>query len=441
LRKEASLEKANVHGHRRGFAALLWSRRALLLAGGCAASLLLLATCSSRSESQFVTSVPWGLGATVVLDSHTHTRFSDGASTPIDVVRAAAINGCGAVAITDHSDTLATTSPAYFEAINSARAAFPNVIVLAGMEWNVPPYKGREHVTVLLDRPYEQAVLPQFKSSFEGGASSTDALKWLTTQVTSADSAVLIYNHPSRSDTSPDENFRDVNTWRASNNLFVGFEGGPGHQRLSSPGDYKGVFRTDNRWDPAVAAIGGTWDQLLDEGVSFWGALAASDYHNEQMDFAPCSFARTHLRVPQRDQRGVLLALRAGSFWADHGRLLDDLIFVAAVPGLDVLVTPGEVIKPSKVTGIQFRLLLKRGPAARGKPLFVELIGNARTGVPERLASAQIPPEQDSFDWKPDSLASGKDGKTAYVRARVSGKDAAGAPLMAYTNPIRIVLK
>jgi histidinol phosphatase-like PHP family hydrolase len=43
--------------------------------------------------------VPWGLGATVVLDSHTHTRFSDGASTPIDVVRAAAINGCGAVAI------------------------------------------------------------------------------------------------------------------------------------------------------------------------------------------------------------------------------------------------------------------------------------------------------------------------------------------------------
>jgi len=39
--------------------------------------------CSRSPEAEFVTSVPWGLlGPTVILDSHTHTVFSDGALAP-----------------------------------------------------------------------------------------------------------------------------------------------------------------------------------------------------------------------------------------------------------------------------------------------------------------------------------------------------------------------
>ncbi|HET7159621.1 MAG TPA: PHP domain-containing protein, partial [Burkholderiales bacterium] len=88
-----------------------------------------------------MTSVPWGLiGPTVILDSHVHTRFSDGASEPLEVARAAAANGCGALAITDHGDTsVRAATPAYFDAIDAARLAFPDLIVFAGMEWNIPP--------------------------------------------------------------------------------------------------------------------------------------------------------------------------------------------------------------------------------------------------------------------------------------------------------------
>ena len=406
--------------------------------------MLLLATCSERPAASFVTSVPWGLiGPTVILDSHAHTRFSDGASEPLEVARVAAANGCGALAITDHGDTsVRAATPAYFDAIDAARLAFPDLIVFAGMEWNIPPYKHREHVTVLLDQMHERTVLPQFKAAFEiETASASDALKWLASKVSSPNQAVLIYNHPSRRDTDENENLKDVKSWQASHKLFAAFEGGPGHQRAASPGAYEGSFRTDNRWDPAVAKIGGAWDQLLADGNDFWGALAVSDYHNEQLDFAPCSFARTHVRVPQRDQQGVLAGLRAGSFWAAHGRMLDDLAFIAAIPDLPLPATPGEAVRVPSGSGVVYRLQLRRNASTRGQPLIVELIGNVRTGSTESLVVAEIKPEQDTFDWKPDALVPGKDGRSAYVRARVSAKDAAGSPLMAYTNPIRLVLK
>ncbi|MES2564775.1 MAG: CehA/McbA family metallohydrolase [Pseudomonadota bacterium] len=390
-----------------------------------------------------MTSVPWGLiGPTVILDSHAHTRFSDGASEPLEVARAAAANGCGALAITDHGDTaVRAATPAYFDAIDAARLAFPNLIIFAGMEWNIPPYKHREHVTILLDQMHERTLLPEFKTSFEKeAASASDALKWLASKISSPNQAVLIYNHPSRRDTDENENLKDIKGWQ-SHKLFAAFEGGPGHQRAANPGVYQGAFRTDNRWDPAVAKIGGAWDQLLAEGSDFWGAVAVSDYHNEQLDFAPCSFARTHVRVPQRDQQGVLAGLRAGSFWAAHGRILDELAFIAAVPGLPLPATPGESVKLSTTAGVVFRLQVRRSASTRGQPLIVELIGNTRTGSSESLVVAELKAEQDTFDWKPEALVSGKDGKSAYVRARVTAKDPAGALLMAYTNPIRLVLK
>jgi hypothetical protein len=112
------------------------------------------------------------------------------------------------------------------------------------------------------------------------------------------------------------------------------------------------------------------------------------------------------------------------------------------VPGLQIPVTPGESVKlGSRSSGVVFRLQLRRGAATRGQPLLAEFIGNIRTGAPERLAVAEIKPDQDTFDWAPDTVAPGSDGKTAYVRARVSAKDSAGAPLIAYANPIRVVLK
>ena len=328
----------------------------------------------------------------MVFDSHTHTTFSDGALQPMLLAEKAVENGCTAFAVTDHGDlTVRAATPEYFAEVDAIRARFPEMVVLAGLEWNIPPYLGREHVTVLVEPSLERQVLPEFKSRFEDkSAVVEDALQWLAAQVGRPESVALIYNHPSRLAPDPEENYRDYSKWQAQQDLFIGFEGGPGHQKSDPPGDYRGRIRTRDRWDPVVAEIGGTWDRLLDQGHHVWGALAVSDYHGGQ-DFAPCSFARTYLRVPQKDQRGVLQALRAGSFWAGHGRILDDLAFIAVHPTLGLPATTGETVRLRRSSSVlTFRIALKRGPAGVGLPLTVEIIGNGVSGRPESVARSEV---------------------------------------------------
>ncbi len=316
------------------------------------------------------------------------------------------------------------------------------MVVFAGLEWNIPPYDGREHVTVLVEPSLERRVLPEFKARFEAkGAAVEDALRWLAQQTGRPDDVALIYNHPSRRDFYPDENFRDYSLWQAQQDLFVGFEGGPGHQKAAQPGDYQGRIRTKDRWDPVVADIGGTWDQLLDAGHQVWGALAVSDYHGK-MDHEPCAFARTHLRVPQRDARGVLQALRAGSFWAGHGRVLDDLVFIAVHPALPLPAVPGEALRlRSSAAMPAFRVAFTRGPNGNDLPLTVEIIGNGVSGKPEMVAGGEVGGESKAFDWTPKALVPGQDGRSAYFRARVTARLATGESLVAYTNPIRVILR
>jgi hypothetical protein len=397
--------------------------------------------CSRSPEAEFVTSVPWALlGSEVVLDSHTHTLFSDGALAPQALAAMAVSNGCSALAITDHGDLQATAvTPDYFAQIEAARKQFPDLILFAGLEWNIPPYRGREHVNVLLDPSLERTVLPEFKARFEGEmANAGDGLRWLAQQVPDRDRVAVIYNHPSRLDWDPEENDRDYIAWHEVGGLFIGFEGGPGHQRAASPGDYRGRMRTEARWDPVVAQVGGTWDRLLDAGYSVWGALAVSDYHNADLDYAPCAFARTHLRVPQRDHRGVLFALRGGSFWADHGGMLNDFAFVLLHRDLLVPATAGEVIRATSSARVMLRVKIRRGPGAQGLPVTIEVIGNGVTGKPERVAWRELSAAEDSFDWEPVALVAGNDQKSAYFRARAVVQKSPDGVLMAYSNPIRI---
>jgi hypothetical protein len=399
--------------------------------------------CSRPPDAEFVTSVPWGLlGPTVILDSHTHTVLSDGALTPQALAVMAVSNGCTALAITDHSDLkVKAASPDYFAQIEAVRKQFPDLILFAGMEWNIPPYGGREHVNLLLEPNLEHTVLPEFKARFEGDkANAGEALQWLSQQVPERNRVVLTYNHPSRKDSDPEENDRDYLGWEGSG-LFVGFEGGPGHQHAASPGDYKDKIRTEARWDPVVAQVGGTWDRLLDAGHTVWGALAVSDYHNADLDYPPCAFARTHVRVPQRDHRGVLLALRAGSFWADHGGILNDFAFVLVHRELPAPATAGEVIRATSSAKMTLRVKIRRGLAAEGLPITIELIGNGATGKPALVASKELSPTEDTFDWEPVALVAGSDQKSAYFRARASVRKSPNDVLVAYTNPIRVLLR
>ena len=93
------------------------------------------------SAARFVREVPWaGTGVWLKIDTHTHTTFSDGVRTVDELLNRATVYGCDAVAITDHTDlNLKAATPEYFDAIEKAREARPNMIVFAGVEWNIPP--------------------------------------------------------------------------------------------------------------------------------------------------------------------------------------------------------------------------------------------------------------------------------------------------------------
>jgi len=408
-----------------------------------ATSLLLLSGCLQQQDAEVLTEIPWALiSRPLVMDTHTHTNFSDGSYSVEEVTQLAIDHGCEALAITDHSDlSEGAATPGYFSSVDAARKKHPGFILFGGIEWNIPPYEGREHVTVLLDPMLEATLLGTFKQKFEQDTATADqGLELLANKTGKADDrAVLIYNHPARKDDDLDENIQDILRWRESNLQFIGFEGAPGHQRKIPTGSYRGRFQTRDRWDPVTAEIGGVWDQLLDRGNNIWAALASSDFHNKDTDYAPCEFARIHVYPEDRTARGILAGLRAGSFWADHGRILDDLLFTLSVPGLSLPVTPGEVIRVHASLPLRFTVLLKRGTGARESKLIVELIGNGRSGKPELLFTQSLLSNQNRVDWTLTDPVAGSDGSSAYFRVRIRKHVEGGVDLMAYTNAIRVV--
>jgi hypothetical protein len=285
-------------------------------------------------------------------------------------------------------------------------------------------------------------MLGPFKQQFEQENATAEAgLEWLAEKTGSRDKAVLIYNHPSRKDEDPDENLQDMLAWRDVNPLFIGFEGAPGHQKAAQTGSYKYQIKTQDRWDPVAAEIGGVWDRLLDRGHNIWAALAVSDFHNDKLDYSPCEFSRTHVLPEDRSARGILAGLRAGTFWADHGHILDDLLFAIVVPDLSFPVTPGEVARLHNNPTIQISVLLKRGVGARNSDLVIELIGNGRSGMPEVLSSDRLPPSENTINWNLSDLKPGADRRSAYFRVRIRKPEQNAPDLMAYTNPIRLVIR
>jgi len=406
-----------------------------------------VAACDRTPRAKLEVEVPWALGgAWMVLDTHTHTRFSDGAETAEELVSRALLAGCSALAITDHGDmSQGAATPEYFATIRKLRERLPEFVLFAGMEWNVPPYRGREHVTVLVHPDLEEALLPEFKNSFDNVGRDVpevqQALNWLDGRLNDRRHAVLIYNHPSRQDTDVAENLADMRGWRAVSSLFVGFEGGPGHQNGVPPGAYNSTIPTQHRWDPAVAAVGGVWDTLLDGGESLWGALAVSDFHNDGYDYAPCAFARTHVHVPERTASGALQGLRSGSFWADHGPMLNRLMFVVTADGLPRPASPGETVLLAPGQGAQARITLDRSANASNAPLDVEIIGNCGNGKPRLIATYSLGPADSELVHAISAPVAGADDSSCYVRARVAMTRGENDRLLAYTNPVRLRLK
>ena len=244
-----------------------------------------------------------GKGIWLKADLHLHTTFSDGNHSVAEVIAKAAAFGCDVIAVTDHAyHNLKSATPEYFEAINASRREHPQLVILAGIEWNVPPWGRRKHVSVLVPPgPRESMTLLKIKQFFDGDrpgshnpALADECLRWLA-KTASADGVppVAIYNHPTRKSANSMEAVAALERWRGVNDLVIGFEGAPGHQGDNPSGHPVYVKRLIDRWDAAAARVGDAWDTLLQNGFDVWGALAFSDFHNTLSDRWPGEFSET----------------------------------------------------------------------------------------------------------------------------------------------------
>lgn len=307
------------------------------------------------AQAKFIKQIPWAeQGYWLKADTHIHSSFSDGAHSINEIASNAIRYGCDVIAITDHSDrNLKGASFEYEQQISIARRTFPNLIIVSGIEWNIPPYDGDQHVSVLISPgPNEFEILREFKKQFDDyqreehrAELAIDALKWLRDISEKSESlTVLILNHPSRKLTQTSDLFTMFNDWRGENDLIVGFEGAPGHQKGSPNGSYKGPVATLDGWDPAIAQPGNTWDKLLLAGHDVWGVTSSSDFHATGDDYWPGEFSETWLYSPQRSAEGALAAIKAGSFFGVQGHIVREGTLTVWASGLERSAYPGEVI-------------------------------------------------------------------------------------------------
>jgi glycopeptide antibiotics resistance protein len=418
--------------------------RIVIVAAGC-----LIAGCLQQPEGErpgFVRQIDWmERGVWLKVDTHVHTKFSDGSNTVSEVAAKAIEHGCHVIAIADHGDwNLSAAGPEYAEQIEVARRQFPSLIIIAGLEWNVPPAAGDLHATVLVPPgPDEFLNLQTLKEKFDDyerdpheRPNAADALRWLAEEVQVGDVApVVILNHPGRKAKSSCELAAHIRQWRALNDVVVGFEGAPGHQKTAPFGSYQGEVELTDRWDPAVG-VGDAWDELLAKGIDVWGAHTSSDFHSANIDYWPGEFSGTWLYAPDRTAEGVLKAFRAGSFFAAHGHIVRDAQLSVRAEGLPRPAYAGESIQLPKGAPATVRLDCQipdrdwQGSANRLDG--IELIAVTPQGARVLAVLAPESPQASLVE----TIEVPSEG--VVLRARGRRREAGDGNLQFYTNPLRI---
>lgn len=408
---------------------------------------------AGESPARFLREIDWaGKGTWLKADTHVHTKFSDGVRDVPEVVAKAALFGCDVLAITDHGDfNLKAASPEQAEAVAVARQSHPELIILAGIEWNLPGWGGDEHATVLLPpTSREWTTLLAFAEQFDDldGRRNDPALVQAGLEWLAANGAagglppVVIYDHPSRRRAISLEIIPAVQHWRETNDILVGLAGAPGHQDANPIGAYRYTEPTTDRWDPAVARVGDAWDQLLRQGIDLWAAHAPSDFHDAGAEFGdrwPGEFSETWLYAPDRSAAGALRAFRAGSFFGAHGHIVRDLELSVEAQGLPRPAMAGEVIELGAGADVTVRARFSVPPTDwAGKPNRIDAIELIAISAEGAMVVADRAPESGPYALS-ERVSVPAGGLVLRVRGRRIVEN--GPDLMFYSNPIRITVR
>ncbi|MCP5119081.1 MAG: hypothetical protein GY953_50405, partial [bacterium] len=199
------------------------------------------------------------------------------------------------------------------------RAEYPDRMVAAGLEWNVPAH---EHCSVgIIDKDSE--TLAEFEYRFDRGDRDTsgglgrrwtgksfdnnhqkavDAVRWMKER--HPKTSWIVFAHPERASSYTAADFRDFND--AAPDVAFGFEGLPGHQKNVPRGSYAKRAVGQGTYGGAgiyIAKVGGLWDALLGEGRRWW-TFVSSDFHSPRGDFWPGEYAKTWTWVRDADRNG-----------------------------------------------------------------------------------------------------------------------------------------
>jgi len=377
------------------------------------------------------------------------------------------LRGLDFIVVSEHAQELPRRQPQ--ERIAALRAGFPDILILAGMEWNVP---GGDHATIVLDRsPLEWKLLEEFSAKFDRKISpaipfpelgdldgdgdteddddeyegtwgelslAEEGLRWLRDRRPEIRSAVFL-NHPSRKDFL---GAREIGRLHEAG--LTGVEAAAGHQRKSSPGTRRSI----DRYEPFIAEIGGDYDTLLAAGRRL-SLSAGSDFHRTKTSYLPGAFSRTFVYSPDRSPTGVLRGLEAGSTGLVLGRLVTALETRTSTTGFGDFARIGEtlVVPPGAQVTYQIRV---RVPSIdyKGKRNHLhrlEIISDC-AGEPSLV---KVFVEPGTGDVKVDYVlpeAVTRRARSCFLRARGRraiggpGNDPANADLLFYAAATRLIV-
>lgn len=243
-----------------------------------------------------------------------------------------------------------------------SRVLVPEVLQFWGMEFDAPAL---DHHTLMIPHHRDEAQqLFELESRFAkhdafpadaGRDTEAKMVEFLKAANGMGRKPLVIAHHASRSATglgvygqdTPRE-FRNGNN--AAPEIYVGFEGAPGHQAAPLNGGKRGAYGnypTHGGFDQMTARVGGLWDSLLGEGRRWW-ITATSDSHvhwtRGGADFWPGEYSKTYV-LARQDYADIMDGLRNGRVWVGTGDLITSLDLTASSRGREAAM--GETLAVS----------------------------------------------------------------------------------------------